>query len=477
MAGQTLGEAGSDAGITLPKRFPLVVAPSNRDDSTAKDARLVNCYMERAESGETWVIKRPGLDEQSRPPAANAAGSGVYNWRGDLYSVFGTVFYVNGVATGGAVNGAGGVYRFSSCLGATPRLQLGNGVKAYNYDSGGGLVEITDADFPTSFVKGWAYLDTTTYVIKSDASIQGSGINDTVNWDALNTLTGQIEPDRGVAGAKQMVYVVEFKEWTTEIFYDAANATGSPLSPVQGAKVNWGCVSQDSVQELDDTLVWVGAGKSSAIQVIAMAGLKAQVVSTKAIERLLQGATWTAGQVFSWQMKKGGHHFYVLTLKTDNLTLALDLKEGTWWQMTDVDGNYFPIVAATYDSSHRPVLQHETNGRLYLASDSYLDDDGSLITVDIYTPNFDGGTRRNKQMNFLEFIGDQTTGSELQVRNNDKDYAADAWTTFRKVDLSQIRPTLTACGTFRRRAYNLRHRGLTRFRIQAMEMQLALGTL
>ena len=477
MAGQTLGEAGSDAGITLPKRFPLVVAPSNRDDSTAKDARLVNCYMERSESGETWVVKRPGLDEQSRPPAGNAAGSGVYNWRGNLYSVFGAVFYKDGVATGGAVDATGGVYRFSSNLGATPKLQLGNGVKAYNYDASNGLVLISDADFPTSFCKGWAYLDTTTYVVKSDASIQGSGINDTVNWDALNTLTGQIEPDRGVAGAKQMVYVIEFKEWTTEVFYDAANATGSPLSPVQGAKVNWGCVSQDSVQELDDTLVWVGAGKSSAIQVIAMAGLKAQVVSTKAIERLLQGATWTAGQVFSWQMKKGGHHFYVLTLKTDNLTLALDLKEGIWWQMTDVDGNYFPIVSATYDSSHRPVLQHETNGRLYLASDSYLDDDGSLITVDIYTPNFDGGTRRNKQMNFLEFIADQTTGSELQVRNNDKDYDASSWTTYRKVDLSQIRPTLTACGTFRRRAYNLRHRGLTRFRIQAMEMQLALGTL
>lgn len=474
---QTLGEAGSDAGITLPKRFPIVVAPSNRDDTTLKDARLINCYMERQETGDTWVIKRPGLDEQSRPPAGNAAGSGVYNWKGDIYSVFGAVFYVNGVATGGAVDATGGVYRFSSCLGATHRLQLGNGVMAYNYDSGGGLVQITDVDFPVAFIKGWSYLDATSYVGTASATLQGSGLNDTVNWDPLNTLTAQIEPDAGVAVGKQMVYTLMFKQWTTEVFYDAANATGSPLSPVQGAKINWGCVSQDSIQELDDTLVWVGAGKSSGIQVIALAGLKAQVVSTKAIERLLQDATYTAGQVFSWQIKKGGHHFYVLTLKTNNLTLVYDVKEQAWHQWTDVDGNYFPIVAATYDSSHRPILQHETNGRLYIADDDYTSDDGSLITVDIYTPNFDGGTRRKKQMNFLEFIADQTVGSELDVRNNDKDYAQGAWTNFRKVDLSKERPTLTACGTFRRRAYNLRHRKDTRFRIQAMEMQLALGTL
>lgn len=476
VAEQTTGDAGARGGIALPKRLPIVVSPANRDDSTAKDARLVNCYMEKLETGDIWVCKRPGLDQYTQPSGGAATGRGVYNWKGDIYSIFGTTLY-KATTSKGTVNATNGVYRFSSCLGATHKLQLGDGVKAYNYDDAGGLVNINDVDFPAAFCKGWAYLDGTPYVCKVNASIQGGGINDPVNWDALNTITAQIEPDGGVALSKQLVYVIEFKEWTTEVFYDAANATGSPLSPVQGAKANWGCSSQDSVQDLDGTLLWAGAGKSASVQVLIMNNLKVEPVSTKPVEKLLEGASYATGNVFSWSLKWNGHHFYVLTFKTDNFTLAYDLKDQAWSQWTDVDGNYLPIVSATYDSGHRPILQHESNGKLYYADDAYTTDDDSLITVDIYTPNFDGGTRRKKQLNLMEWIGDQVPGSELQVRFNDFDYDPKKWTNFRTVDLSKERPILTGCGTFRRRAHNFRHKKATKMRLQAVELQLDLGTL
>jgi hypothetical protein len=60
----------------VPKRFPLIVEPSNRDSTTSKDARLVNCYMEgkanpglgqgqgpggQLQQAEYWIFKRPGL--------------------------------------------------------------------------------------------------------------------------------------------------------------------------------------------------------------------------------------------------------------------------------------------------------------------------------------------------------------------------------------------------------------------------------
>ena len=235
---QTVGQAGSDAGITLPTRLPLVVLPSNRDDTTGKDARLVNCYMEKQETGETTIVKRPGLAKHTQPSGGAATGRGVYNWKGDIYSIFGSTLY-KATTSKGTVNATNGVYRFSSCLGATHKLQLGDGVLAYNYDDSGGLVQITDVDFPTAFVKGWSYLDGTPYVMTAAAAIQGGGINDPVNWDALNVIIAQIEPDAGVALAKQLVYTVALKQWTTETFYDAANATGSPLGTVQGAKARW----------------------------------------------------------------------------------------------------------------------------------------------------------------------------------------------------------------------------------------------
>ena len=465
--------------VAIPKRLPLIIEPSNRDESVRFDARLVNAYMESKQSADGtqhWIYERAGMLRSSRPPGVDAIGRGIFNWLGDIYSIFANRLYKNGVVVVGTVNQANGVYRFDSCLGATPKLQMGNGVEAFNYDDGAGLVQITDFDFPASFVKGWAYLDGTTYVMTPSAHILGSDINDPTNWNSLNDILAQIEPDRGMALKKQLVYVVAFKEWTTEIFYDAGNATGSPLGRVEGAKVNWGCVNADSVQDLDGTLVWLGKTKNGSPEVIQLDNLKASVVSTKAIERILEGSDITA--VYSWTLNCGGHRFYVLTLKNADLTLAFDLDEKMWSQWTDANGHYLPIVSSCSDVHLQQLLQHETNGRIYLASPNYADDDGDIITVDIITPNFDAGTRRKKNMMRLNLVSDQRVGSRLMVRVNDQDYQPGAWTNWRYFDLSQANPFIGDCGSFVRRVHNFRHQMPVRMpRIQAIEMQLDIGTL
>lgn len=461
--------------VALPKRLPLVIEPSNRGEEVTFDARLVNCYMEK-KGEEFWIYERFGTLEQSRPPAGNATGRGIFNWLGNIYSIFGANVYKDGVVLAGTVDTTNGNYRFDSCLGATPKMQLGNGVKAYNYDAGAGLVLINDPDFPASFTKGWAYLNGTTYVFTPSAHILGDEINDPVNWNALNDILAQIEPDRGKALAKQLVYVVALKQWSGEIFYDAGNATGSPLGRVEGSKFQWGCLSDDSVRDIDGALVWLGSTKNGSPEVILLNNLKAEAVSTKPVERLLEQANLTT--VYSFTIKQWGHRFYVLTIKNDNLTLAFDLDERAWSQWTDGSGNYLPFVDSCVNSSLQTLLQHESNGRIYIASPTYATDNGTIIPVDIYTPNFDGGTRRKKQMAMLKLVCDQQVGSELEVRVNDEDYKPTAWTNFRKMDLSQADPYLDDCGTFIRRVHHFHHAKPVRMpRIMAVDLQLDLGTL
>ena len=457
----------------VPKRLPLVLEPENRDSTTAKDARLVNCYMESGpQKGDAHIFKRPGYGSSSQPSGGAANGYGVYNWLGDLYCIFGNTVYKNGAAVPGTVDTTNGVYKFSQSLGSTPRLQMGNGVKAYNYDSGGGLAVIASS-FPSSFVKGWSFLDQTTYVMDANANIQGSDLNDTTVWDALNTLQAQIEPDGGVALAKQLSNVIAFKGWTTEVFYDAGNVTGSPLGRVPGAKCNYGCASADSVQSIDGVLYWMGSTQSGTLNVMMMDALRATPISTKPIERLLDGIDLTT--IFSWQLAAGQHKFYILTSKVGNLTLAFDIAEHMWAQWTDTNGNYVPIVASAVDSSRRRVIQHETNGKLYYANATTYQDDGAVITVDLYTPSFDAGTRRTKECGMIEFIADRQPGSIIQVRNSDDDYQT--WSDYRTVDLNDQRPQLPDNGSFSRRALNIRHQSNTTLRLQAVEMQLDLGTL
>lgn len=460
--------------LEIPKRLPLFIEPANRDETTSKDARLVNCFIEKKGNDYT-IYQRAGLTTSTQPSGTTGVGRGIYNWKGDIYSIVGNTLY-KGTTSKGTVDTTNGVYRFSQCLGATPKLSLGNGVKAYNYDDGAGLVQITDADFPTAFVKGWAYLDGTTYVMDSSANIQGSGLNAPPTWDPLNVLVAQVEPDGGVGLAKQLVYVIAFKQWSTEVFFDAGNATGSPLGPVQGAKINYGLTSQDAVQDAGGTLLWPGTTREGAVQVLSMDGVKADIVSTKAIERLLEGWDWTS--IYSWYLKHDGHRFYGLTSTVSNMTLVYDLSERMWSQWTDKDGNYWPIVSSTYTSTFGHLLQHATNGKIYSATMATTNDDGDTITVDIYTPNFDGGTKRKKQLSILALDADQAP-TELLVRRNDNDYNPASWSPFRTINLASKQPMLTNCGTFRRRAYHFRHQkpNVRMPRLRAVDMQIALGSI
>lgn len=456
-----------------PDRLPLVVTPNNRDSSWTKDARMVNCYAERQDDGSYSVFKRPGLSADADLSESTAAGRGLYNWNGDVFAVFGTSLYKNGTSLG-TVDGTNGVYRFSVNNQTSPaKLQLTNGVKAYNYDSTGGLVEITDADFVKPHVKGWAFLDGTTYYMDSAGAIRGSDIGDTTAFDALNKIIAQIEPDAGVAMAKQLVYVIALKSWTTEAFYDAGNATGSPLGAVQGAKVSFGCASADSVQDVDGLLAWLGRARSSSLQVYAMENLKAGPISTKAIERLLAGADLTT--VYSWHFKLNGHMFYGLTITAANLTLVYDLNERLWSQWTDSDGNYFPIVAAATSSGNLPIFQHATNGKVYKVDDDYTTDDGSLIQVDIYTVNYDKGTRNRKMCPAMEIVADQTAGSEIGIRWSEDDYQT--WSNFLTLSLEQPRPKTPPLGTFVKRAFNFRHRRATKMRLHSVDITIAMGVL
>jgi hypothetical protein len=313
------------------------------------------------------------------------------------------------------------------------------------------------------------------YVMQSNAHVWGSNINaiDNNSWNVLNYLIAQIEPDAGVALAKQLVYVIAFKQWSVEVFYDAANAAGSPLGTVQGAKLNVGCVSAGAVCDIEGSLLWISAARSGNVGVMLMDNLKSQQVSTPAIERLLQQANY--GTVWSFGLRIGGHRFYVVTLKLSNLTLVYDLTTGLWSQWTDANGNYFPFVGATFSSSNQVLLLHETNGIVYELDQVHYTDNGAIITVDIIAPNYDGGTRKIKFLSKLDIIADQTAGSVLLVRNSDDDYKT--WTNFRQIDLNRKRPYLINCGSFYQRAYHFRHAGNCPFRIEGVELQIETGSI
>lgn len=473
--------------VAIPKRLPLIVEPENRDNTTNKDAKLVNAYVDRRKDGGVDVYRRPGQIVFGNPSGASHPGQGAFYWNHAVYSIFNGTLYKNLVATTlTGMDTSNGVYSFSSIMGATPKLVMQNGIQGYAFDDvngGSATLHSLSPSYPQFTVKGLCFLDGTMYVTQhffgtsiTPAVIWGSGINDVTTpniWDPLNFITAQIEPDSGVYTAKQLVYVVCMKEWTTEFFFDAGNATGSPLQAAENLQIAYGCATGDSVQTIAEVLFWISTNREASNQVVMMDHMQLRVISDSAIDRLLNQADLTI--VYSWQVKLNGHSFYVMTIKNANITMAYDINTGMWEQWTDVNGNYMPIVCSCRDGAGHHILQHETNGNLYYMDSAYTDDAGLLIPVTIITPNYDAETVRVKQLSMMFFHGDRNIGSSIQVSWSDDDYIT--WSTPRAVDMGQNKPRLPDCGTFQRRAFKIQVLNNAAFRMRSIELQYDVGVL
>jgi hypothetical protein len=504
--------------LEVPKRWPLIskLQTRNADVPLTQDARLINCYAEfDPEDEEFWIYKRLGLGAAPVFGPGGASGWGMYtyyqqvpNWSSGNLQVLGLfgngeLYSYNPVTQTTATIGSIAVtsyqpMAFFETVNSSPQtVVIGTANAGYVYTpSTKVLTQITDAGFPSSVVPGWGYLDGTLYVMSTSGAIYNSQVNQPSVWSPQSIIQASSNADAGVALAKQLNYIVAFKQWTTQVFYDAGNTTGSPLAPVPDSQLPYGCFAAGSIAQIDNTLLWMTSNQTISPQIVRMDFLSPQIVSTPAVERILDNAalngSYPGSGIWSMVLKHGGHRFYFLTIVALNITLVYDLDQpppSNWYIWTDPTGaNFWPITSIGYI----PPLQSGTSG-VHLAqhTDGYVfpldgdyeypSDGGAVFPVDIYTPNFDGGTDRRKVLKMLFPNADQygTPGqlSTLQVRFNDDDYAPTMWSNFRSCDLSLRKPRIADMGTFyKRRALHLRYAAPTSFRIKSLDLQLLWGS-
>jgi hypothetical protein len=206
--------------------------------------------------------------------------------------------------------------------------------KAYFYKNNI-VTQVTDADYPATTVPGNAYLDGTYYVMTPSGAIYGSALEDPSSWSALNVIQAGSMPDSGVALWRMVNYIVAFGTYTTEFFYDAGNATGSPLLPISNAIALVGCASAGSVAESENTLFFMGITKQKGRAIYRFNGTTPEKVSTPFVDRILLADDLAT--VWAYCVKLNGHLFYVLTLKTTGITLVLDATTGMWGEWTSLE--------------------------------------------------------------------------------------------------------------------------------------------
>lgn len=208
---------------------------------------------------------------------------------------------------------------------------LKNSEVAYYYN-GLSVVQITDSDYPTETVYGVVYLDGYIFVMNRLGVIYNSDLGAPTSWSALSFISANSEADAAVALVRQLNYVVAFKAFSTEFFYDAGNASGSPLAKVLNALLEVGCASSGSIAFSDNTIYFMSASRQKGRSIMKMEGYTPKYISNQYIDRILNADSLE--EVYAFVVKTNGHFFYVLTLVDTAITLVLDEVTGKWHRWT-----------------------------------------------------------------------------------------------------------------------------------------------
>jgi hypothetical protein len=486
-------------------RVTLCTPILSRTASTSKDARTVNGYFETVGNAKHFV-KRPGFNTQVLSPnLPSSFAQGMYVYNNYIYVVSNNTVYKlsllantnQGTLDGTAVDtfsinsstplqSTSSTGSISGTITPCSFTQTANNAAMvfhntfYGYYMGVDNVvhKITDADFPSSLCPGIVYLDGYIFVMTPTGRIYQSAVEDPSTWGALDFVTASAEPDPGVAIAKHFNYVVAFGTWSTEFFYDAANATGSVLARNDAARMEIGCASASTVQPMEQTLMWVGQSLERGRSAYILNGTSPVPVSTRYIEKYLNAASMANDNVRSFSFKIEGHHFYVLSFFDLDVTLVYDLVENEWYQWSSWDGDndhvFDPAYFVSYNSKY--YVLGSVSGQFGELSCTTYTDTKNKIAFRCVTPIVDSGTTKRKFYRSLEIVGDKvTTGGSMSIRHSDDDYTT--WSSYRTVNLGNTRSVLFQLGQARRRAWEFFSTSDVPLRIEAAEIAFDVGEL
>lgn len=186
-----------------------------------------------------------------------------------------------------------------------------------------------------STVPGCVYLNGKMYVQRTDGPIHNSDDGDVTAWNPLAFITPEREPSNAVGINKSLNYIVAFKQWDTEFFYDSGTgAPASTLLPVDSSYLKLGCATADSIVEFDGGIVFMSKRDNlqRSREIHVLNGLTPKKISDAAVERILNGDDLAT--CYSCYLSTAGHQFYVLTLKTSAITIVYDFNTGMWYEWT-----------------------------------------------------------------------------------------------------------------------------------------------
>ena len=353
----------------------------------AADNRMVNLFPEIIPEGgkEPGFLNRaPGLKFQQTIGTGPIRALWAHQTNGsDFYVVSGTEFYkVTGLTAAptklGDVSGTGPV---SIADNGTQIFLACNGPSYIYNEVTNVFAQITDPDFPGAVTVG--YLDG--YFVFNEPNSQKVWVTqllDGTSVDPLDFASAEGSPDGLVA-----VNVDHREAWlfgtdSIEVWYDAGQ-TDFPLTRIQGAFNEIGCVAAFSIAKLDNGLFWLGTDARGQGIVYRANGYTGVRVSTHAIEyAIAQYGNISDAIAYTYQQE--GHAFYVLTFPSGNATWVYDVATQAWHER------------AGWNTATGQFTRHRSNCQCNFGGNTVVGDyeSGNIYTLDLNVYADNGGIQK-----------------------------------------------------------------------------------
>ena len=436
--------------------------------------KLIDCYIDKLKT----YRKRPGIEEFVT--IGTDPIEGVFFWAekdavfvasaGNTYKVTrdGTVTDITAITM--TDNGRRVVFDSDGTY-----IVMGNG-GALIGSTGATTQALTDGDEPATSTHP-VYLDSYCIAnVPSDDKWQfseaGAVWSAALAWDALDFYNAQTKSDtiQAVHVIDRRIYLVG--ETSTEVWF---NDGVSPFSRIDSLTVDTGTSAPYSCVQDDENLYMLDTKR----RVVVVKGEGVQILS-EPVDSTLHGLAHPQ-DARAFLMTYNGIKFYVITFLIHDVTYALDVDTGRWyqWGLWDADtGTHGKLRGHEYVYAHEwgKHILGGTDGKLYMMSDDAFTDSGTEIHTIIRTAPIIHGSYEIKKSKKIEFrvkrgLGPTDTENEFEVRWNTDNKG---WGIFRQLSLGtssdkEMFVRLAPMGRYKSRQYEIRHSANTDFQLMSVE--------
>lgn len=348
--------------------------------------------------------------------------------------------------------------------------------RVYHASAIGSWTEITDADFTALVHVGqMIHMDGFAFIMTTNNRVYNSDPNSIANWTSTNYTTKNIFQDTAVGLMRLGRIILAGGHETIECFYNAGNATDSPLGRITQMAFKVGVTRTANTAgagnrtysvQIGNRLYFLGGNVRGSIQdqgLYMFDGARVEKVSSSFIDKILGTTSVGPGVTLSRAIIQQQEALLISLTGADTNPSQGLLYIPSWnewfeWtstttQMVALGPWFLGIGSAANAELVRNVS--DTNSWIDTASSNYT------MTVQFRIPEA-GNQRKFMSMCALDGVT-ATSAQSITIEKSDDDYQT--FSTLGTIDMTSMKKALYRCGSYRNRVIRISHSGNSEVRL------------